>query len=218
MKPIKSLLCCLLAVLSLAAAHFIPSVSAHAEMAVYARADSRYVYFCERKDTNYALFAIPYTYCVEVLATEGDWYYVKYAEDLYPYKARRGYCLRENLTIVSEPPENIYLNMSVTVTFRPDSPAGSLPVLSDMNVTAAFYGTFYADTEYSYVLYNDQFGYIYGANDDYPLNEIPVEVPSTPSGEKSKNGKLIIILSISGIAIATVLVLYFTGRKRYFKP
>ena len=48
----------------------------------YARADARDIYFCERKDLNYALFTIPYTYCVEILSTDGEWYYVKYAEDI----------------------------------------------------------------------------------------------------------------------------------------
>ena len=194
--------------------------TARAATARYARADSRDVYFCDRKDLNYALFAIPYTYCVEILSTDGDWYYVKYAEDTALYKARRGYCLKENLTPVNEPPENIYLNMPVTVTFRTDMPAGSLPVLDELNVTAAFYGTYYAGaTAYSYVLYGDQFGYIYGANDDYPLNEIPEEPKEPAGGSKgSSNAKLITVFALVGVASLALVVLYFASRKRYFKP
>ena len=196
-------------------------IRAHAVGARYARADAKDIYFCERKDLNYALFTIPYTYCVEILSTDGEWYYVKYAEDYALYKALYGYCLSEKLTPLDSPPENIYLNMPVVVTFRTDTPVGSLPVLGEMNVTAAFYGTYYAGaTAYSYVLYDGKFGYIYGANDNYPLNEIPSDTPpEEPIGaSEGSNTKLITVLALVGLAAATLIVLYFTGRKKYFKP
>lgn len=224
MKPLKSLLCCLLAALIFTAVfpHTPKGLKAHAATARYARADARNIYFCERKDLNYALFTIPFTYCVEILSTDGEWYYVKYAEDAYLYKALYGYCLSENLTPVEAPPENIYLNMPVIVTFRTDTPVGSLPVLGEMNVTAAFYGTYYAGaTAYSYVLYDGQFGYIYGANDNYPLNEIPEPEPppeEIKDGGGGSNSKLITVLALTGLAVVTLIVLYFTSRKRYFKP
>jgi len=121
----------------------LPCTTARAAAPRYARADARDVYFCERKDLNYALFTIPYTYCVEILSTDGDWYYVKYAEDGNLYRALYGYCKADNLTPLDTPPENIYLNMPVTVTFKPDPQVGSLPVLGELNVTVAFYGTYY---------------------------------------------------------------------------
>lgn len=219
MKALKTLLCCLLAALIPFAS---ASVRAYAATARYARADARDVYFCERKDLSYALFTIPYTYCVEILSADGDWYYVKYADDAALYKALYGYCQKEHLTPVDEPPENVYLNMPVTVTFRPDSPTvGSLPVLSELNVTAAFYGTYYSGaTAYSYVLYDGKFGYIFGANDNYPLNEIPEPEPPPDSKkeESGSNTKLITILVLAGIAALALIVLYVSGRKRYFKP
>lgn len=204
---------------------FVPmkgEISANALTARYARADARDIYFCERKDLNYALFTIPYTYCVEILSTDGDWYYVKYAEDVALYKALYGYCLSANLTPVDEPPDNVYLNMPITVTFRTDMPEGSLPVLSEMNVMAAFYGTYYAGaTAYSYVLYDGKFGYIYGANDSYPLNAIPE--PEPPQEEPTEDGggsntKLVTVLVLAGFAAVTLIVLYLTGRRKYFKP
>ena len=220
MKPFKVLICCLLAALIFAV---VPTKSfdARALTARYARADAKDIYFCERKDLNYALFTIPYTYCVEILSTDGEWYYVKYAEDGYLYKALYGYCLSTNLTPVEEPPNNVYLNMPVTVTFRTDTPVGSLPVLAEMNVTAAFYGTYYSGaTAYSYVLYDGKFGYIYGANDNYPLNEIPVETPADepPATESKSNTKIITVLALTGLAAVTLIVLYLTGRRKYFKP
>ena len=221
MKAFKALLCCILITLIFTAAVPVKSYTARAVTARYARADAKDIYFCERKDLNYALFTIPYTYCVEILSIDGEWYYVKYAEDNSLYKALYGYCLSENLTPVEEPPSNIYLNMPVTVTFRTDTPVGSLPVLGEMNVTAAFYGTYYAGaTAYSYVLYDGKFGYIYGANDNYPLNEIPVEpTPEEPSATTGgSDTKLITVLALVGLAAVTLIVLYFTGRKKYFKP
>lgn len=223
MKPFKAIICCILTALILAIP-FNPvkdGIRARAATARYARADAKNVYFCERKDLNYALFTIPYTYCVEILSTDGDWYYVKYADDAALYKALYGYCLSENLTPIEEPPENIYLNMPVTVTYRTDMPSGSLPVLNELNVTAAFYGTYYSGaTAYSYVLYDGKFGYIYGANDNYPLNEIPQPEPPAEetSGGGGTNTKLITVLAVTGVAAAALIILYLTGRKRYFKP
>ena len=220
MKALKLLLCCILTATILTAFAPIKTSYASAATARYARADAKDIYFCERRDLNYALFTIPYTYCVEILSTDGEWYYVKYAEDAYLYKALYGYCLSANLTPVDEPPANIYLNMPVTVTFRTDTPVGSLPVLGEMNVTAAFYGTYYSGaTAYSYVLYDGQFGYIYGANDNYPLNEIPVDPPAEePKVSDSSNTKLITVLALTGLAAVTLIILYLTGRKKYFKP
>ena len=220
MKPLKALLCCLAAALIVFPV-FSPRGVARAATTRYARADARDIYFCKEKDSTYALFTIPYTYCVEIISTEGDWYYVKYAEDNALYEALYGYCLSKNLTPVDKPPENIYLNMPVTVTYRTDMPTGSLPVLNELNVTAAFYGTFYSGpTAYSYVRYDGKFGYIYGANDDYPLNEIPIDAEGTekPSKGKGANTKLITVLALTAVAAAVLIVLYLTGRRRYFKP
>ena len=220
MKAVKFLTCCILAAFII----FMPAGTRTARAAAprYARADARDVYFCERKDLNYALFTIPYTYCVEILSTEGEWYYVKYAEDNDKYRALYGYCLSEKLTPLETPPENIYLNRPVTVTFKADPPVGSLPVLDALNVTAAFYGTYYSGaTAYSYVYYNGAFGYVYGANDDYPLNEIPTDETEQPPAEnKGKtNTTVIIALALSALAAAALFILYLTGRKsKYFRP
>lgn len=220
MKPFKAIVCCLLTMLILTSAFNMNKGEIHARAAVskYARADAKDVYFCKDKDLNTALFTVPYTYCVEIISVEGEWYRVKYAEDFSLYQTLYGYCLSKNLTPVDEPPENIYLNMPVTVTYRTDVPEGSLPVLNELNVTAAFYGTYYSGaTAYSYVLYDGKFGYIYGANDDYPLNEIPE--PNPPAGNsKSSNAKLITIFALTGVAAAALIILYITSRKKYFKP
>lgn len=224
MKAAKFAVCLLLTSLIICTAMRLPvkDNAAYAAASRYARADARDIYFCEKKDLNCALFIIPYTYCVEILSTDGEWYYVKYAEDNAPYRAMYGYCLTRDLTPVEEPPENIYLNMPVTVTFKTDAPAGTLPVLGELNVTAAFYGTYYAGASaYSYVLYDGTFGYIYGANDNYPLNDIPAfeELPpDEPPETKGTNTTLIVALSLTGVAAAALLILYFTGKNRYYRP
>ncbi len=223
MKPLKAIICCLMTALILTSAfHFTKGETfARGATARYARADSRDIYFCESKDLSTARFTIPYTYCVEIVSVDGEWYFVKYAEDTSLYKALYGYCLSKNLTPLTEPPENIYLNMPVTVTFRPDAPENSLPVLGEMNVTAAFYGTYYSGaTAYSYVHYEGQFGYIYGAHDDYPLNPLPG--PESPPAENPPSDgsgvKIITILAVTGVAVVALIILYVTGRKKYFKP
>lgn len=225
MKAAKFLLCLILAIITLSFPYraFDSGNAAAARTARYARADERDVYFCERKDLKYALFTIPYTYCVEILSTDGDWYYVKYAEDGGLYRSLYGYCLSEGLTPVDEPPENIYLYKTVPVTFKADEVVGSLPVLSEITVIAAFYGTYYSGASaYSYVLYDGGFGYIYGANDDYPLNEIPSEPVDSPEPEipeESGNNKLVTALVLVALAAAALIIVYFTSRKaRYFRP
>ncbi len=224
MKAVKTMFCCIAAALIIVAVLFSPNaVKSHAAVAPrYARADARDIYFCERKDLNYALFTIPYTYCVEILSTDGDWYYVRYAEDSSAYRALYGYCLSSSLTPVEEPPPQIYLNMPIVIKFKPDAPENSLPVLGELNVTAAFYGTYYAGaTAYSYVYYDGTFGYVYGAHDDYPLNEIPSDEPPAEKPDTSGGGantKLITGIALAGVAAAALIILYFSGRRKYFRP
>lgn len=219
MRTAKYLILCLF-ILTVIFSPFRAPNLADAAAYKYARAYRKDVYFCERKDLKYSLFTIPYTYCVEILSDDGEWYYVKYAEDSGDYRALYGYCLHSGLTPVDEPPENIYLNYPVTVTFKPDVPSGSLPVLGELNVTAAFYGTYYSGASaYAYVLYDGGFGYVYGAHDDYPLNPLPEpEQPEEPAAESGDN-KLLIGLALAGVAAAALIILYFTGkRSRYFRP
>lgn len=188
----------------------------------YARADTKSVYFCTKRDLSSAIFIIPYTYCVKIISEEGDWFYVSYAEDDGLYEKLHGYCKRDGLTRVETPPQNVYLNKPVRVTFRTDDTVGGLPVLGELNVTAAFYGTFYSGpAAYSYVRYDGAFGYVSGANDDYPLNEIPVETPpnDTPASGGGDATKIIIAVSLAALAAGALVVLYFTGRKnKYFTP
>ena len=221
MKPFKSLLC-LSAVIILFAAVFTPVEKiASAATVRYARADDENVYFCKSNDLSSALFRIPYSYCVEIISTEGEWYYVKYAENVEPYEALYGYCLKGHLTPVEVPPENIYLNLPVKVTYRPDTAVGSLPTLGAQDVIAAFYGSYKSGaTNYSYVGYKGQFGYIdvdIGIN-DYPHNEIPNEPEEISKGGSRSNAKVITMVVLAGLAAATLIVLYFASRKRTFKP
>ena len=60
-----------------------------------------------------------------------------------------------------------------------------------------------------------------GANDDYPLNEIPTDETEQPPAEnKGKtNTTVIIALALSALAAAALFILYLTGRKsKYFRP
>ena len=110
----------------------------------YARATSREAYFCTSADLATGIFAVPYTYCVEILSEEGDWYRVKYAEDYGIYRAVYGYVQKSDFEVLSEAPQTVYLYKSVSVTFSQDAPAGNLPVIDAITVTAAFYASFYS--------------------------------------------------------------------------
>lgn len=221
MKSLKLLICCLIS----AFITIFPFSSVKARAATsYARADTRDVYFCKDKNST-ALFAIPYTYCVEIISTDGDWYYVKYGESNNVYEPLYGYCKSENLTLLDEPPQNKFLFYTVPLTFRTDSFGSSLPASNELTVNAAFYGTYYSGGyAYSYVRYNGSYYYTAGANDDYPLNEIPSVGVSGPPPDDSDTAnapseKIVIAVVIAVIAGAVLVVIYYTSRRgRYFRP
>ena len=106
------------------------------EGTLYARAGSREAYFCTSDDLSTSIFAVPYTYCVEVLSEEGEWYRAKYAEDYGIYRAVYGYVLKSDFELLTEAPQTVYLYESVTVTFS-QPPAGGLPAIDDITGEAA---------------------------------------------------------------------------------
>lgn len=222
MKAVKIIICCLLAALITAIPLRVPARARAAS--AYARADAHDIYFCKDKNST-ALFTIPYTYCVEIISTDGDWYYVRYGESNNVYEPLYGYCKSENLTPVDEPPENKFLFYTVPLTFRTDSYGNSLPASNELTVNAAFYGSYYSGGfAYSYVRYDGNFYYATGANDDYPLNEIPSEdvdgpAPEQPEKPSSSSENVIIAVVIAAVAAVVLIIIYVTGRRaRYFRP
>lgn len=191
-----------------------------AESKTYAQAIVRDAYFYETKNGS-SVFAVPYTYCIEVLSEDGDWYYASYAADVGAYKAKRGYCLKSDFALLEGEPSFTYLYKTVTVTFSSNAGSSSLPVLNELNLEAAFYGSYQAGGEwYSYVYCQGSFGYIAGANDDYPLNALPSDKKDETGGEVSGGGKksalsagLISALVILALFVAVILMLHFTSKK-----
>lgn len=189
----------------------------YADTAVYARASVTNAYFFLEKDLSSSVFIVPYTYCVQVLRDDGDWYYASYASNSGIYKELRGYCRKQDFTALDEQPSVVFLYRTVTVTYRTDDGTSSLPVLNEISVEAAFYGNFYSGaTAYSYVYAQGSFGYIKGAVDDFPLiepeqkpDEKPKETPAQPV-----NFGLATALAICGLAAAALIMLYFTSKKK----
>lgn len=198
-----------------------PQPAFAASSPTYARAAVKTAYFFNEKNTSSSLFAVPYTYCIEILRDDGDWYYAKYANDAGIYKALYGYCRKQDFTPENGVPEVTYLYKTVTVNYKVDGGNVSLPVLSEISLEAAYYGTFYSGaTVYSYVYCQGSFGYIEGANDDYPLN-----APATTDGNggeqnSGQGGKstevsvgLIAFIVIAVLFTAVIIVIYLTARK-----
>ena len=188
----------------------------------YGKAESKTVYVCSKPDDAFAMFTVPHTYCVEILGEEGDWYRVKYAEDYGIYRAVYGYCQKGQLTVLYERPQTVYLYKPITVTYSTNLPSTNLPVLGEITVTAAYYGAFYqGPAAYSYVLCEGTFGYIQGANDDYPLI---YDTPDTPAEEENTNKNeqydlgLIVGVFLVIFAAVALLLLFFGNRKKPFTP
>jgi hypothetical protein len=183
----------------------------------YARSENKAGYFFTQKDLSTSLFCVPYTYCVQILRDDGDWYYVKYADDVGIYKALYGYCQKSDFSLLSQKPDVTYLYKVIQVTYKADELSPNLPVLNELTVEAAFYGTYYSGaTAYSYVLCEGSFGYISGANDDYPLNitqtEEDTKAEENPT-EYKINTQLATALILAALAAVALITLYFTTRR-----
>lgn len=187
----------------------------------YARANNENAYFFNDKSASSSLFAVPYTYCIEVLRDEGDWYYASYAQDTGIYRAIYGYCKKDDFTLESGVPKVTYLYKTVTVKYTASGNNPSLPVLSEIAVEAAYYGTYYAGaTVYSYVYCQGSFGYIEGAFKDYDLNLPATDEPggNGANGDEqtqkvSVNVGLIIVGVIFAVAAAIIVIIHFSTKK-----
>jgi len=190
---------------------------AKADTPTYARANVREAYFFLEKDLTTSVFTVPYTYCVRILRDDGDWYYASYASNTGIYKELKGYCRKSDFVPVDGNPETTFLYKTVTVKYTSGDSSGSLPVLGEISVEAAFYGNYYSGaTAYSYVYAQGSFGYIKGSIDDYPLN-LPEEKPEEPSAgepEQSVNFGLITALVICALAALALIMLYYTSKKK----
>lgn len=216
MKRLTLLIICIALSFALTAAQPV-----YAAENAYARAAVRDAYFFSEKSYSTSLFAVPYTYCVEVLRDDGDWYYCRYATDTGVYKTLYGYCRKSDFTLETTAPEVTYLYKTVTVNYSATGGNSTLPVLNQLAMEAAYYGTYYSGaTVYSYVYCQGSFGYIEGANDDYPLNLPKEETPSDGAVDPAENGAgggwstgLIAAAVISALAAAVIVILYFATRK-----
>lgn len=179
----------------------------------YAQAVTTTAYFFSQKDLSTSLFAVPYTYFVKVIREDGQWYYVSYAEDEGLYRAVYGYVLKSDF-VQCEQPQTTYLFKSVTITYSAGGENPSLPSLGEIDMEAAFYGTYYSGaTAYSYVLCGDSFGYIAGANDDYPLNPLVTRSEDEPPPESDGNAAVTAVVIVALAAGALVLV-FLSSRKK----
>lgn len=176
-------------------------------------------YLCAEKDIKSALFAIPETYCVELLHEDGEWYYCRYARDEGDYREKRGYCLKKDLTPIAEPLENEYLNYTFPVKFSAEQGSSQIPPFS-IELTAAFYGNCrIIASPLSYVYCNGEFGYVAQTVTEYPRNEVPQPVISTDvEQEPSSNGALIAAVVITVVAVLAVAILYFLGKRPKLPP
>lgn len=198
-----------------------PRVYAAADAYVYAVPNDRECYFCEDKNLSTALFAVPYTYCVRVISESENWLYVSYAEDDGEYKKLYGYCLKEEFTFLETPPENIYLNKTVEITYSAEGENSLLPSPEKLTRQAAYYGVYrYGAAYYSYVRCNGSFSYIAGANDDYALNELGGDDTAdeddgqTDGEEKSVSAGLIIFIAVMTLTLAVVAAIALAPHKK----
>lgn len=193
------------------------------ESAIYAVPNGRECYFCETKNLSSALFCVPYTYCVEVLDDDGEWLRVSYGENSGEYKKVYGYCKSDEFTVLDEKPQTTYLIHIVTVTYSAGESDSPLTPPTDMQASAAYYGFYrYGATYYSYVYCRGSFCYIEGANDDYPLNDLPTDDDTdehtdgdagTDESEESVTVPLIIFIVILAAALIAVCALAFSPKK-----
>lgn len=200
-----------------------PTRAAFAETSPYlARPVDRECYFFSEKDLSTALFAVPYTYTVQIIRDDGEWLYASYAADEGGYKKIYGFCKSDQFEKVPSIPKNLYLNKTVVVTYTADVGQGSFNPPSDLQVEAAYYGGYrHGANFYSYVLCRGSFCYIEGDNSDYPLNEYEEQTTGdqTEGGTKKDNSSptgLIIFVVILVVALVAVGGLALTSKRKYY--
>lgn len=181
----------------------------------YAQAVTTTAYFFSQKDLSTSLFAVPYTYFVRVVRDDGQWYYVSYAEDEGLYRALYGYVLKSDFVLCEESPPVTYLFKSITITYTAGDESSSLPSLGEIDMEAAFYGTYYSGaTAYSYVLCGESFGYIAGANDDYPLNPLVTESGGNEKEEGGSDNAVVTAVIIVALAAGALVLVFLSSRKK----
>lgn len=192
---------------------------ASAESKLYAYSETGETYFCAEKNTETALFAIPETYCAEITGEDGDWYCVTYARDEGVYRALHGYVLKNSVLVSEIPPQNTYLNTTITIVYRTDTVVGSLPALGDIEITAAYYGGYtIGQTAYSYVLCGNDFGYVSKTVDGFPLNELPKPVEPKPAETDDTTARLITACAVTVVASVAIIIIFITGKNKVPKP
>lgn len=200
--------------LILAAAPFKPVFAAPP---TYARATDRSAYFYKEKDSS-ALFAVPYTYCIEILRDEGDWYFARYADDAGVYEAVEGYCKKEHFEPEYETPKTTYLYRQVTIKLSAGDPPPFLPAVEELALDAAYYGAVdWAGEAYAYVLCHGTFIYVKDNFGDYELNT-PTRTPDDDGGGLEGGGSginfaTVAFIVIASLSVVVILIIYFTTKK-----
>lgn len=204
-------------ILSLPYVNFLRApVTARAnETQVYATAKLENAYLFARPDNLSALFILPFTYCVEILGERGEYYYVKYADDVGDYQAVYGYCLKEQIRILDDKPKTTFLQMSIPVTFKQETENSTLPILNQITIDACFYGEYVSGgAEYSYVLFNGQFGYVSGSV-NYPLNDLEqIKDTIAETQQTSTPTKIITAICLTALSAVALILLFLTGKNQ----
>ncbi len=183
----------------------------------YARAIDKVAYLYEEKNEN-PLFAVPYTYYVQILRDEGEWYFVRYADDAGVYRAVDGYCEKKHFELEYGTPENIYLNRPVTLSLPAGETPPFVPAATQLSLDAAYYGAVdWANTPYAYVLCHGSFFYVKDEFGEYAYNP-PTHTPddnggNTESGGTGLNFASIAFIVIASLSVVVILIIYFTTKK-----
>lgn len=214
MKTLRFFLVFILSITYLTLFH-TPIAARANETQVYATAKYEDAYFFAKPDNLSALFILPFTYCVEVLGERGEYYYVKYADDVGNYQAVYGYCLKEQVQLLDDKPKTTFLQMSIPVTFKQEVENTTLPVLNQITIDACFYGEYISGgAEYSYVLFNGQFGYVSGSV-NYPLNDLDQTKDAVAeTTQTSTSTKIITAIYLTALSAVALILLFLTGKNQ----
>ena len=164
-----------------------PFNSVFAAAPQYARANNSEAYLYSKK-TDPPLFAVPYTYCVKVLRDEGEWYYVRYADDAGVYEAIEGYCEKRNFDPEYDVPEITYLYRPVTLNVTAGETPPFVPAATQLSLDAAYYGAVnWAGKLYAYVLCHGSYFYVKDDFGEYELN-LPTPTPDNKNENSGNSG------------------------------
>ena len=183
------------------------------------------VYFHQAETDASALFTLPKTYFVKVLAVGTPYTKVEYQTEAKHVKPLIGYCLTSQLTFVDYIPVNPYLYATFEVKYAAENAEQGDAFLEKLTFTCGYYGDYTMGTKtYAYVLRDGEYAYVpkptdfrYAENPEY-ADRLSTEADASLSASSAtpiQMGLLVVLCLLVPLLSALIIK---SSKSPYFDP